>query len=51
MGFHFDSVEAAKAHLRSIAGKIDRRTKFKVEAYADGSALLLIDAPQLRSAA
>lgn len=51
MGFHFDSVEAAKAHLRGIAGKIGPKIRFKIEAYPNGTALLLIDAPQLRSAA
>lgn len=51
MGFHFESVEAAKAHLRNIAGKVGPKVRFRVDAYADGTALLLIDAPQLRSAA
>lgn len=51
MGFHFDTVAAAEAHIASVdLTKVSRglaaRIQFKIEKYADGSCLLLIHDPK-----
>lgn len=47
MGIHFDTYEACMAHIRRIdPSTVDSRIKFRIEKYADGTCLLLIDASE-----
>lgn len=51
MGFHFDTVAAAQAHIDAIDfTKVSRslaaRIQFKIKKYADGTCLLLIHDPR-----
>ncbi len=52
MGFHFDTFAECLAHLHKIdANTVDPRIQFRVERYADGTCLLLIEASALAEAA
>lgn len=51
MGFHFNSVAEAEAHITTInLTKMSRglaaRIQFKIEAYKDGTCLLLVHDPR-----